>query len=195
MTSNFQISIHRAMGGDVAWRLVTERDLSHAQINAALRSVEAHRSEVEDSHTYRNGLVVNVDVAPVQAPVEPAPASPVAAEAKAEPEAKPESIARLAPASAKPSAKPVTKAEPASDDKAERIESAKAFLAKKPGASARDVAAHLGLTGSFAVQQATAALTALVKRGLASKENKDGATIYTLVGQQKAKKAGKAVAK
>jgi hypothetical protein len=183
MTSNFQISIYRAAFGDVAWRLVTERDLTHAQINAALRTVEARRSEVADHHTYRNGLVVDVDTSePAEAP-----------SATQEPEAKPASIARLAPASAKQAAKPVTKAEPASDDKAERIESAKAFLAKKPGASARDVAAHLGLTGSFAVQQATAALAALVKRGLANKENKDGATVYTLV--KAAKKAGKAVAK
>ncbi|MGD9749439.1 MAG: hypothetical protein AB7W59_00425 [Acidimicrobiia bacterium] len=188
MGNTIQISMHRSDFGDINWRLVNERDLTHQQINAILRTVEARRSDVPATATYRSGLVVDVEMGAA----EPAPQAEPQAEAapEAEPTAEAQQPAPVAPAAKKA---PAPKAEDTT--KADRIEAAKAFIEANPGASARAVAAHLGLTGSFAVQQATAALTALVKRGLATKEAKDGQTVYTLVGAKKAKKAKKGGAK
>lgn len=193
MGNTIQISAHRSDFGDVAWRLVNERDLSHFQINRIVATVQARKSEVPEGTTYRSGVIMEVDMDLGQAQ-QPAPEQP---EAQPEPAPKAESIARTAVA---PAAKPMVKAtkaepkaEPASDDKAERIEAARKHIEANPGSDARSVAKALGLTGSFAVQQATAALTALVKRAIATKESKDGATTYTLVGApaKKAKKGAK----
>lgn len=65
-------------------------------------------------------------------------------------------------------------------DKANRADKALEFIRVNPGSTAQQVASALLLVGSFAPQAATAALTQLTRRGLATKAtNEAGATVYT----------------
>jgi hypothetical protein len=114
--------------------------------------------------------------------VNPAPVEP---EPQPEPEAPAPKPKATKPAKKAPPAKPVTRpAAPAPADtptpKAERAVAAERFLAKHGAATPAEVAAHLGLTGSFAAQAAVATLTGLVKAGKATKATKDGKTVYAL---------------
>lgn len=119
------------------------------------------------------------------APVEPKPKK--APKAEPEPE-QPEPVKApkaSKPAKKAPAAKPVTQpaaSAPATSPtpKAERAVAAEAFLKASGPATPAEVAAHLGLTGSFAAQAAVATLTGLVKAGKATKGERDGKTVYAL---------------
>lgn len=62
--------------------------------------------------------------------------------------------------------------------KEHRADAALAFLQTNPNASAHATANALGLEGNYAPQAATAALTQLIRRGLATKSVVDGVTVY-----------------